>query len=128
MFCIGSSSSSSSSTSSSVQAENCSVHFVQETLFKTFHHDYSVLDGCWAPKEGPTTFACKSQECLWQDWYIFFIFSSDFSSVIFLPTAGNKPIFIFIFSLHQWGKTPCRGSSSVEYNLCGLTKAQSVPL
>ncbi len=21
-------------------------------------------------KEGPKTFACKSQECLWQDWYI----------------------------------------------------------
>ena len=31
---------------------------------------YSVLAGCLAPKEGPTTFACNSQECLWQDWYI----------------------------------------------------------
>ncbi len=47
-------------------------------LFSTFcsepvfiHHDYSVLAGCLAPKEGPSTFACKSQECLWQDWYIF---------------------------------------------------------
>ena len=52
MFWIGSS----SSSSSSVQAENCSV-------------------GCLAPKEGPTTFACKSQECLRQDWYIYIYIS-----------------------------------------------------
>ncbi len=43
--------------------------------FRTcLHHDYSFLYGCSAPWEGPTTFACKIQECLWQDWYIFTLF------------------------------------------------------
>ena len=40
------------------------------------------------------TFACKSQECLWQDWYIFpFIFISP-------PTSASQEIlFLFLFLL-----------------------------
>ncbi len=40
-------------------------------MFSHRNYTFSVLDHTLALKEGPTTFACKSQNADRQDWYIF---------------------------------------------------------
>ncbi len=55
----------------------------------------------------------------------FFIFSSDF---FFSPDNWKQANLFLFFFLRQWGKTPCRSSSSVKYNFSGLRNANSEKL
>ena len=93
MFCIG------SSSSSSVQAEHCSAHFVQNLSLSSL-----------APKEGPTTFVCKSQECLWQDWYIF----QDMNS---LSTAQLSLVVSVRLSVHLYVRSSALSGLCITYIL-----------
>ncbi len=38
---------------------------------------------------GATTFACKIQECPWQDWYIYVLFSPGFACYNFIIRASD---------------------------------------
>ena len=73
------------------------------------------------PQKFYQTFGPKERQ-----WSILSFFPSDFyvRPTFFPPTTGNKPIFIFIFFPPTMGKTPCRSSSSVEYNFRGLSFIQ----
>ena len=46
--------------------------------------EYKLYTVYWMHSRGRKTFACKSQECIWQDWYIYIFFSSGIKNFFFL--------------------------------------------